>query len=81
MKKLILVLAIFLALSLGAAQAGEQTLTSRPNIFHGQDWSNGISSKRNIFGGQDYQDRNGQPIATCKPNILGGQDCRTKTGR
>ena len=66
------------ALGLGAAQAGEQTLTSRPNIFHGQDWSNGVSSRRSIFGGQDYQDRNGQPIASCKPNILGGQDCRTQ---
>ena len=44
-------------------------VTSQPNVFGGQNYSNGITSQRNVFGGQNYS--NG---VTTQPNVFGGQN-------
>ena len=44
-------------------------LTSQPNVFGGQNYSNGTTSQKNVFGGQNYS--NG---VTSQPNVFGGQN-------
>ncbi|GIX04368.1 MAG: hypothetical protein KatS3mg114_0237 [Planctomycetaceae bacterium] len=51
-----------------------QWIFSRPNMFGGQDYSDGSYTKKNILGGFDHYDRQGRMIDSSKRNSLGGYD-------
>ena len=43
--------------------------SSRPNVFGGHNYSNGVVSQPNVFGGRNYS--NG---VVSQPNVFGGQN-------
>lgn len=61
----------------GAEISGASMVSTRPNIFGGQDiMDNGMRvgyTQPNIFGGQNYM-HNGMQVGYSQPNIFGGQD-------
>ncbi|MCZ2341776.1 MAG: hypothetical protein LC104_08265 [Bacteroidales bacterium] len=63
-----------LALLVGMTAPGQaqNRITGQPNIFGGQNYSDGTMTKKNIFGGYDvYQ--NGRRVDSSHKNIFGGQ--------
>jgi hypothetical protein len=67
-------LAILVVSAWAAEAVAQTTITSRKNIFGGQDYSDGSSSRKNIFGGYDYKPPGGKQTITSRPNIFGGYD-------
>ena len=70
-RSMMVILTLALAGTAGQAQTN-RTVTSTPNIFGGQNYSNGTSSRSNIFGGQDFSKPNGGSSFSTMPNIFGG---------
>jgi hypothetical protein len=78
MKKVISLLAVITTLTFSNVYA--DNLSTRPNIFGGQDIYSGFdrvgSTRPNIFGGQDIYsgfDR----VGSTRPNIFGGVDLKS----
>ena len=74
-RNLIAIMAVILISTFAGAQNGG-TISSKSNIFGGQNYSDGVTSRANIFGGQNYT-KPGGGFSSATPNTFGGFNSST----